>query len=107
MVSFAAPLSGFQMRLPPAAPASETSDQVPAIVDASDAYITISRAPTAMVSVFVATLPGHPASAAWTANVDVPATVGVPLMTPFVNVRPAGSEPLAIVHVVSPVPPVA
>src|SRR5262245_37486614 len=60
-----------------------------------------------MLSVLVAALPVHPASIACTVNVDVPTALGVPLMTPSLSVRPAGSEPLVTLHDVAPVPPVA
>src|SRR5262245_42848190 len=61
-----------------------------------------------IVSDCVAGYAGHIASVAVTANADAPTTVGVPLMTPVDdNTRPAGSEPLAIVHVVAPTLPTA
>ena len=49
------------------------------------------------------------ASCTRTINDDVPATVGVPEISPFVefNVKPAGSAPPMMLQVSAPVPPVA
>ncbi len=47
-------------------------------------------------------------SAACTVTVEVPAVVGVPLITPEVdNVRPAGKVPVVTVQVYGAVPPIA
>jgi hypothetical protein len=67
---------------------------------------------TERVSVLLAVAPPVSAlleSETWTVRFDVPAVVGVPLMTPpVVNVSPAGNdEPLASDQVYGGVPPLA
>ncbi len=61
---------------------------------------------TAMVTGPVVVSCGLLESVAVTVTVDVPATVGVPLITQPMAVRPAGKVPLTIVQLYGPLPPV-
>jgi hypothetical protein len=55
---------------------------------------------TVRVRVFSALLAGNPGSEARMVNVDVPATIGVPLITPVpvFRVNPAGRTPVGMNH---------
>ena len=62
-----------------------------------------------MLNALVAVCAGLPESVTWTVKLNVPATVGVPEMTPvsLLSVSPVGSDPLAIDQVYGKVPPLA
>ena len=61
--------------------------------------------PAAELMVIVSDLVLLPAEfAAVTANVNVPAVVGVPLITPELNDKPVGNVPLDILKVMGAVP---
>lgn len=75
---------------------------------ANDVVVTDSAAAALTVMLSDLTAVELLASATCTVKFDVPAAVGVPLMTPAEErVRPAGSVPADVVHVNGVVPPVA
>jgi hypothetical protein len=63
---------------------------------------------TTMLKVLVAVDTGDEASVTWRVNVDVPAVVGVPLITPAVlRVKPVGSVPVVTDQLYGKTPPLA
>jgi hypothetical protein len=61
-----------------------------------------------MVKLWYARCDGEPESDTWTWNGELPACEGVPEIAPLAdNVRPAGSDPEAMVQLYGEVPPEA